>query len=272
MSSPPILAATPVATPSRGIPFLGLGFRPFYLGAVVFATLSVPLWVAIALGKVGAPMPMPAMLWHAHEMLFGFAAAVIVGFLLTAGKAWTGLATPRGTALGALALLWLCARVAALLGPLALYAALDMLLLPVIAVLLAGVLLRGGNRRSLPLPLILLLLATANAAFHFASLGLLDVEPMAALHAGLGLIVLIECVIAGRVILAFTVSATSGLKLRSEPRLDQLTLAMTAIGLASWVIAPLGPLPAAALGLAAALHLRRLLNWQPLVTRKRPIL
>ena len=50
-------------------------------------------------------MPMPPMLWHAHEMLYGFAAAVIVGFLLTAGKAWTGQPTPRGLALGALALL-----------------------------------------------------------------------------------------------------------------------------------------------------------------------
>jgi uncharacterized protein involved in response to NO len=118
----------------------------------------------------------------------------------------------------------------------------------------------------------LLLLGAANAAFHLASLGLLDIDPKAALHAGLGLIIVIECVMAGRVIPAFTVSATPGLKLRSEPRLDRLTLAMTAIGLAGWVLAPLGPLPAVALGLAAVLHLRRLWNWQPLVTRNRPIL
>jgi uncharacterized protein involved in response to NO len=77
---------------------------------------------------------------------------------------------------------------------------------------------------------------------------------------------------AGRVIPAFTVSATPGLKLRSEPRLDELTLAMTGIGLAAWVFAHPGVLPAAALGIAAALHLRRLWNWRPLVTRKRPIL
>ena len=275
MNSPPILAAAPVisaATPARGAAFLRLGFRPFYLGAAVFAALSIPLWVAIVLGKISAPMSMPAMLWHAHEMLFGFAAAVIVGFLLTAGKAWTGLATPRGATLGALALLWLCARVTALIGPYALHAVLDMLLLPVVAGLLAAVLLRAGNRRNLPLPLILLLLAAANAAFHLAALGIIGIAPMAVLHAGLGLIVMIECVMAGRVIPAFTVSATPGLKLRAEPRLDRLTLAMTAIGLASWAFAPLGPLPAAALGLAAALHGRRLWNWQPLVTRKRPIL
>lgn len=275
MNPPPILAAAPVvsaAIPPRGSAFLRLGFRPFYLGAAVFAVLSIPLWVAIVLGKLSAPMPMPAMLWHAHEMLFGFAAAVIVGFLLTAGKAWTGLATPRGATLGVLALLWLCARVTALVGPYALHAALDMLLLPVVAGLLTAVLLRAGNRRNLPLPLILLALAAANAAFHLAALGIVGIAPMAALHAGLGLIVMIECVMAGRVVPAFTVSATPGLKLRAEPRLDRLTLAMTAIGLASWVFAPVGSLSATALGVAAALHLRRLWTWQPLVTRKRPIL
>ena len=63
---------------------------------------------------------MPPLLWHAHEMLYGFAVAVIVGFLLTAGKAWTGLATPRGATLAAMAGLWLAAR---LLAPFSLPAA-----------------------------------------------------------------------------------------------------------------------------------------------------
>jgi hypothetical protein len=69
-------------------------------------------------------------------MLFGFAVAVIVGFLLTAGKAWTGLATPRGAVLGALAGLWLAARLAAVFAPYAVYAALDLLLLPLVAAIL----------------------------------------------------------------------------------------------------------------------------------------
>ena len=82
-----VASAAPSARPLKGAPLLRLGFRPFYLGAAAFAALSIPLWVAIVLGKVALPMTMPPLLWHAHEMLFGFAAAVIVGFLLTAGKA-----------------------------------------------------------------------------------------------------------------------------------------------------------------------------------------
>ncbi|WP_088279141.1 NnrS family protein [Ideonella sp. A 288] len=262
-------AATP---PARGWPVLRLGFRPFYLGAAVFAVLAVPLWVAMLLGAVPAQMALPPMLWHAHEMLFGFAAAVIVGFLLTAGKAWTGLATPRGAGLGALALLWLAARVAGVWGPQPLFAVLDVALLPLVAGLLTTVLLRAGNRRNLPLALILLLLGAANGVFHLAALGRIDVSPLAALHAGLALIVMIECVMAGRVVPAFTISATPGLKLASHPRLDIATLALTALGLAGWVLLPAGPLTAVLLAAAAALHAHRLWRWQPGVTRGRPIL
>jgi uncharacterized protein involved in response to NO len=144
MNSPPlpILTTAPVTASAQsleGLPVLRLGFRPFYLGAAAFAALSIPLWVAIVLGKIVIPMTMPPLLWHAHEMLFGFATAVIVGFLLTAGKAWTGLPTPRGAALAALALLWLAARAAALAAPYRIYAALDMLLLPLVAGLLVAV-------------------------------------------------------------------------------------------------------------------------------------
>ncbi|MDP2022818.1 MAG: NnrS family protein, partial [Hydrogenophaga sp.] len=113
-ASPP----EPTAAPQPpGWPLLRLGFRPFYLGAASFALLSIPLWVAVFLGQWNFTMALPPLLWHAHEMLFGFAIAVILGFLLTAVKAWTGLVTPRGAFLGALALLWLAARVAAVTGP-----------------------------------------------------------------------------------------------------------------------------------------------------------
>ncbi len=279
MSTPTSLPATvrpeppaPDAQASRDWPLLRLGFRPFYLGAAVFAMLAVPLWTALLLGQVTLSLNLSPVLWHAHEMLFGFAVAVIVGFLLTAGKAWTGLATPRGGVLAALALLWLAARLAAVVAPYAWYAVLDLLLLPVVAAVLVSVLLRAGNRRNLPLGVILVLLALANLCFHLAVLGLLDIAPVRALHGGLALIVMIECVIAGRVIPAFTMSALPGLKLQTPRRLEQLTLAATALALAAWVLLPLHGITAAALALAALLHAARLWQWQPWRTRARPIL
>ena len=257
--------------PSRGWPLLRLGFRPFYLGAAAFAALAVPLWVAAWFGQITLSTALAPMLWHGHEMLFGFAVAVIIGFLLTAGQAWTGLATPRGAALGGLVALWLAARVAALTAPYAIYAAIDMALLPLVAALLTRLLLRAGNHRNLPLALILMLLALANGAFHLAALGLTVINPLMALHAGLALVVMVLCVMAGRVVPAFTKAATPGMIL-PPPKLERWTMTLTALGLAGWVFAPTGLVTAAVLGLAAALHLRRQWAWQPWLTRGRPIL
>jgi uncharacterized protein involved in response to NO len=259
-----------------GWPLLRLGFRPFYLGAALFALLAIPLWVTIFLGQLELTMALPPLLWHAHEMLFGFAIAVILGFLLTAVKAWTGLATPRGAFLGALALLWLAARVAAVTGPYAVYAVLDLLLLPLVAVVLTGVLLRARNRRNLPLAGMLMLLALANGAFHLSVIGVIDIAPMRALYAALALIVMIECGITGRVIPAFTMSATPGLKLTVRPSVERATLALTALALLLWVLAPASAGWNMAGGwvfsLAAVAHVLRLVQWRPWVTRHRPIL
>ena len=270
---PSVAAAAPAQAPAAaGYPLLRLGFRPFYLGAALFAALAVPVWVALFLGRLSLPLAVSPLLWHAHEMLFGFAVAVIVGFLLTAGKAWAGLATPRGAFLGALAALWLAARIAAVTGPYALYAVLDLLLLPVVAAVIVDVLVRARSRRNLPLAGILLLLSLVNACFHLAVIGAIGLSPLHALHAALALIVMIECVIAGRVVPAFTISATPGLRLVVRPRVEQITLALTAFALLCWVVEAPPGLTATALGLAAAAHLRRQWSWRPWVTRSRPIL
>lgn len=258
--------------PLPGWPLFRLGFRPFYLGAAAFALLAVPYWIAGLLGWVTLPSTMPPLLWHAHEMLYGFAVAVIVGFLLTAGKAWTGLGTPRGATLATMAGMWLAARLTALGAPYTVYALLDMAVLPWVAWVLTRVLLKAGNLRNLPLVAILLLLATANGGFHAAVLGWLDIDPLRALHAGLALVVMIECVIAGRVIPAFTMSALPGRQLKVPLWLERSTLAVTAASLAAWVLLPANLVTALGFAAAALLHAARLWHWQPWRTRARPIL
>lgn len=260
------------AAKPKGWPVLRLGFRPFYIGGALLAALIVPLWVAMFLGLTSFTPAVSPLLWHAHEMLFGFAVAIIIGFLLTAVKAWTGLATPRGAALAALAALWLAARIAALTGPYAWYAVLDVALLPLVAVVLIRLILKSKNHRNLLLGLILSLLALANLAFHLAVMGVLNVPAMTPLYAGLALIVMIETVIAGRVIPAFTMSATPGLKLVASAWLERATLALTALSLAIWVFFPPSLLGALVLAVAAALHVKRWLGWRSMLTRGRPIL
>jgi uncharacterized protein involved in response to NO len=272
-NSLPIFTAAQATAPAlKGLPFLRLGFRPFYIGGALLAALSVPLWVAIFLGWLQLTPASQPLLWHAHEMLFGFAAAIIVGFLMTAGKTWTGLATPRGPTLAALVLLWLAARVASVVGPYLAYALLDIALLPVVAGILVNILLRSRNYRNLALALMLALLASANLVFHLAVMDRLQVSPMTPLYAGLALIVLIECVMAGRVIPAFTMAVTPGLKLLAKPGIEWLTLGSTALGLALWVLALPSVAGLVVLALASVLHLKRLLGWHSALTLSRPIL
>ena len=87
-----------------------LGFRPFYLLASIFSALSIGLWALQFAGWLGQPY-LAGPVWHAHEMLFGSTLAVVVGFLFTAGRTWSGQPTPTGLALMALAALWVAGRV-----------------------------------------------------------------------------------------------------------------------------------------------------------------
>ena len=97
--------------PPQAFALWNLGFRPFYLLAGLFAALSVGCWAAQFAGWLGPHIYLTNPLWHAHEMIFGYAFAVIVGFLFTAGRNWTNRHTPTGAALAAIATLWLAGRV-----------------------------------------------------------------------------------------------------------------------------------------------------------------
>ncbi len=268
----PIFKPTKLGSSKQGLPFLRLGFRPFYLGGTLFAAMIVPVWIALFLGQIQLTTSVAPLLWHAHEMLFGFVISIIVGFLLTAGKNWTGLATPRGWALGALALLWLSARVTAVTGPYWFYMVLDMTLLPLVTGVMVNILLRSRNYRNLPLALILALLAVANAVFHLAASEVLNISAITPLYAALGLIVMIESVMTGRLIPSFTMAVIPGLKLIADKRIERLTLGLTGLGLTLWVFAPASLLNMLVLLTATGLHLKRGLDWQPRVTKHRPVL
>ncbi len=271
-SSIPIAPAKPAPAALRGWPVLRLGFRPFYLGAAVLACLSVPLWVAVFLGQLTPRFALAPLLWHGHEMVFGFAVGVIIGFLLTGVRAWTGLETPRGPLLGVLALLWLAARVTALTGPYALFALLDFALLPLVAALLLRILVKAGNRRNIPLISLLLLMATANAVFHLAVLGVVQVPAASALYGGLALVLMVVTVMAGRVVPVFTKNVTPGLKINMPRPFEWSVLAATGLALALWVFGAPAGITGVLCALAAVLQAARLAMWKPQVTLTRPIL
>jgi uncharacterized protein involved in response to NO len=249
-----------------------LAFRPFYLLAAIYAALSLPLWTFEHLG--GMPLVggyLAGVLWHAHEMVFGFAAAVITGFLFTAARNWTGLPTPTGAPLLALAALWLAGRVLVFTGPPVLAAVVDVSFLPVVAVLLWLPLQRSGNRNRFFVG-ILLAFAALNVAFHLSHLGWIGWPSLVMVEGALAIVVLIVTIMGGRVIPAFTANALPFARVRRYEWLDRAAIASLVLAMAAYLAALPSALVATLAFLAAALHLARLALWDPLSTRAAPIL
>lgn len=257
----------------RGVPWLALGFRPFYLLAAAFGVLAIAAWVAMYLGW-WQPASQPwlgAMVWHAHEMVFGFAAAVVVGFLFTAGKNWTGLQTPQGAWLGTLAGIWLAARVLMWSGPAWLAITVDLAFLPLCAGSFYRILRRAQNHRNIGLALVLGMLGALNLAFHVAA-GRGDFgSALRVTEAATGLITIFITVIGGRVIPMFTANAVPGVTIRRSARVERVVVAATLLAIVAhsahapaFVVVPL------ALA-AAGTHAVRLAGWDPLRTLRTPL-
>jgi uncharacterized protein involved in response to NO len=253
-----LLPEEPEGAPASRVRALcALGFRPFYLLAGAYAALGIPIWALQYAGLLPAADP----LWHAHEMLFGYAFAVIAGFLLTAVRNWTARPTPSGLPLAGIAALWVVAR---LLAPfsLALAGLLDALFAIAVAVGIGRPILGSGNRNWF---FILLLLALGAASLAFQAL------PRMALVVGLDLVLLIIAIIAGRVVPGFTNNALPGAGARRIAWLEHGVLGSVLLLLVLDMAQLAFPAALAALA-GAVLHAARVALWAPLRTRGRPIL
>ncbi len=207
MSFIPVSELTAERIPPDRFSLWALGFRPFFLGAALHAVLAMALWLASALSHYGLPSTLGNYFWHAHEMLFGFTAAVVTGFLLTATRNWTGVDTLSGRPLAALFTLWALPRLlhfGAWL-PAGALAALDcgFLLLATLAV--AHPLVRARHTKSYVFIVLLGLLTLADALSYWALLdphraALLPPAERLALYAVLAVLILMG----GRVIPFFT--------------------------------------------------------------------
>lgn len=270
--------ASPVpATDPYGL--WGRAFRPFFLGLSVHAAVAVPGWALVWLGAVPAPAWLAPMWWHGHEMVFGFAAAAIAGFLLTASPVWTGGPALTGRPLAALFALWLSSRLlfaqAGVVSP-GWLAAVDVPFLPAVAIAMARTLWGSGQRRNYAVLGVVGVLALANAAMHAEALGLVAGVAGRALRFAVDFVVVLLLVIGGRITPAFTRNAfaRSGIDrvVRTVPWLDALTIALAVgVALADAILGRgrvAGVLALAAGASAAA----RLAGWQGLQTRFDPLL
>ncbi len=270
MTSP--LRPPPEAEPgSRGEhPVLALGFRPFYLLASTFASVSILLWIAAYAGVLPGVYGRDPV-WHAHEMVYGFASAVIVGFLFTAGRNWSGQPTPSGRPLLWLCVLWVAGRLL-VFSPWVLASAAVNAAFPVAAALMLGIALaRGDNRRNYFFVVLLLLLGVVELAIQLAQAGLLLLPVHASLQVALDVILFIITVMAGRVVPMFTNNGIPGAQARRAPWIERLALG----SILALILCDLLQVPATllmlVLAIAALAHAARLFLWQPWRTTRTPL-
>ena len=253
------------------IAVLALGFRPFYLLASLWAIFTIFEWL-LELQNMGIRSlgGISGMIWHAHEMIFGFAATVITGFALTAVRAWTGRDTPKGWSLLLLVALWAIARLGAFTGSIFIFV--DIFYLPTIAIVIGRLIIKAQMYRNLFLPFILIILGCLNALYYLTLFGFLKFDVNQILFAALYMIIMIEIMISNRIIPSFTANAIAGLKQNRHQSLTRLTILGSALSFLLQILSPIVLLNAIACFLIASLHLILLWGWRPLATKGKPLL
>lgn len=259
---------------SRPMPLFSLGFRPFYVLAAAAAFLMVPCWVLTYLGVLPQHTIFGGAAWHAHEMIFGYAVAVLVGFLYTAAPNWTGIPTPRGGWLAALATLWLLGRLAMLAGPAipaTLVAAIDVAFLPLAALGVLIPLWKKRNWRNIGFPIAMTGLAVLNLCTHLGAAGIVDTGDLP-VRVALGAFAVVLVIMTARVVPFFTGNALPYAGAARLQRLDQAALAAVVLSLVAGAIQPEGLATGALALLAGALLLARMLPWRPIAAFANPML
>ncbi len=267
---------------SRRPPALfAFGFRPFFLLAGLYAAFVLPVWLALHHSRAPWPFAWPTALWHAHEMLLGYASAALAGFLLTAVPGWQKTPPVTGARLAGLAALWLAGRLAMWFSgflPAGLVAAVDLAFLPVLLAVGAPGLLSPRAKRNRIFVAVIAILVAGNALMYAAAAGLVGER----LGAGLALdgFILLITILGGRIVPAFTANALAprGLReaVKQRPLLDRLALASVAAVVIADALAELRPETAALAGaiaaFAAIVNGMRLAGWGWRHTLGAPIL
>jgi len=245
-------------------PLFALGFRAFFALAGLAALILILFWNALFNGSLTTEHYFPNSYWHAHEMLLGYAVAVIAGFLLTAVKNWTGKQTITGDPLASLCLLWLYGRILPFYAgelPDALIALVDFSFLPALAYQVSKPIIEAKQYRNLFFIGLLLLLAMGNGLIHAQMLGLSTNTAATGIQLVVATIIVLILIIAGRVFPFFTERGIPGTLIIRNPLLDNVSVASAVIVFALQLFGISGTLLALAAIIAAAANIARLFGW-----------
>lgn len=256
-----------------------LTFRSFFLAGSLFSALSIALWLFFLTGTMKTTQVfMPSVAWHAHEMIFGFAALIAVGFILTAVQTWTGKPSITGLPVILLLLMWALIRVLLLANTQlsVLWAlALTFAWWCSVVSIYARIVVSAKNRRNylfIPLITVLGLLNVTTLSFSLLE------QHQTSLHIARSAVLMftmIMAVVGGRVIPFFTVRGANTQVKDSIVWLEKALLPISILGISVFIIGyfleiPLTP--AVFMITAGCLHLIRMTRWSSVKTVSVPLL
>lgn len=255
-----------------------LAFRPFFLGASLWAAIGILLWVATLLTARTAPSRFDPLTWHIHEMLFGFVPAAIAGFLFTAIASWTARPPLKGLPLALLVCLWTLGRLTTLFSarlPWGVSASVDPAFELAISVLAAREIVLARNWRNIVMPLPVAVLGIANLLMYLSLAGL-SVPPALGWRLGLAAAVVLVSAVGRRIIPLFTQNwlASRGVpqQLTRTHALDRLAMAVLHASLLGWAFYPNSRMVGVLLLAAAVLMAQRFARWRGAATLAEPLL
>jgi len=258
----------------RTIILFRLGFRPFFLAAGLFSMLLMGIFVFnLAMGDWHGTY-LSLSLWHGHEMIFGYAVAVIAGFLLTAVKNWTGIDTVTGKGLLLLFLIWLAGRFVLVVPDLPgwLVVSVDIVFLPLLALVILRPIMKSGQSRNVSVVTLLMLMAAGNGLFHAQVLEFSFASMEPGLAIGVGAVLMLMSVIGGRVMPFFIEKGLSGASVVKIKWLELAATPLIAIWLLLELLTPDSIWQVLAAFVAAMAHGIRLFGWGNLRIWKAPML
>ncbi|WP_394145233.1 NnrS family protein [Vibrio atypicus] len=255
------------------VPLLRLGFRPFFLLGSLYAVIAIALWVWMFQSGQPAALQVPALWWHVHEMLFGFAMAIVVGFVLTAVQNWTGINGTKHHRLALLVGLWLLPRFLLWTPtPLWITSSIEALFIAFAAFEVGTRVVKAKGWRNLFFVPLFVLAIFANFASYAAVKGMPPFPASAVWQAMLWWFTLLLSVMGSRVIPFFTVRRFNFEKPQPIVWLDWLAN----LPLAGLFILSFFPMTFAELGqplmiVSGAAHFVRVMRWQPWRTLSEPL-
>lgn len=254
-------------------PFWQLGFRPFFALGALASILLIATWLAYLAGWIGPFGSLGPVVWHGHEMVYGFATAIIAGFVLTASQSWSGIRGVHGTKLKVLVAVWLLARVLLVTpAPPPLVAAVDLIFLPLVGIALWPYLKDPELKVERVLFVFFAFMLAGNAMVHAEALGLASGTALRGIRLGLHTVVLVIVFIGGRVIPFFTESSISPAQPRTRSWVEWSSHGTAWAFVLTQFVAPAEPLSAVVAFAAGLANLARLAGWHVRRVRRVPLL